>query len=85
MSPLETVLVILVSLWTLIFIIITVALIILILWFRSALNKINRILDQGENVARGIGSISSSSVGGMIGLLLQAIIDKTKKNRSKKR
>lgn len=84
MSPLETVLVVLVSLWTIIFIIITIALVVLIFWVKSMLNKVNRILDHGEDVARGIGAMSRSGLTGIGGLLVRAAGDRLKKNIRKK-
>lgn len=55
MTPLETALVILVSIWSIIFIIIAAALIIILSKVQSALNKINKILDTAENVTEGVG------------------------------
>lgn len=51
MSPLEIALIALVTIWSVIFIIIAIALVMLILTIRRGLNKANDILDKTEAVA----------------------------------
>lgn len=54
MTPLESALVVLVLIWSLIFIIIAFALIIILIQVRRGLEKINKILDNAENVAENV-------------------------------
>ncbi|MBI3485421.1 hypothetical protein HY025_00590 [Candidatus Daviesbacteria bacterium] len=55
MSPLETSLVILVSIWSIIFIIIAIALLIILKEVKKALDKVNSILDTTESITQGVG------------------------------
>lgn len=55
MEPLETALVILVSIWSLIFIMIAIAMIFLLREVKRALDKVNHILETTEEVAEGVG------------------------------
>lgn len=54
MAPLEAALVALIIIWSLIFIIVAVALIIILSKVQKALDKINHILDNAEDVAEGV-------------------------------
>lgn len=54
MSTLEIALVILVSIWSLIFLIIALALLILLRQLKKALDKINNILQTAEDVTEGV-------------------------------
>ena len=84
MSPLETALVVLVSLWTLIFVVVAIAMVVLLFGLKKALDKINNILSQGEQVAEGFGTISKIGASGIGALLLKMVGDKVRKNSSKK-
>lgn len=55
MTTLETSLVILVSVWSLIFIVIAVGLIIILYQVKKAIDKVNRILDTTESITQGVG------------------------------
>lgn len=59
MSPLEIALVILVSVWTFIFVIMAIALIILLRGLKQALDKVNHILETGENMVDGANAVAS--------------------------
>jgi hypothetical protein len=84
MTPLETALVALVIIWTLIFVVVAIAMVVLLLGLKRALDKINRILDQGEDMARGLGAVGKVTASGLSGLLMKAVGDKLRKNSSKK-
>jgi uncharacterized protein YoxC len=84
MAPLETALVTLVIIWTLIFVVVAIAMVILLVGLKRALDKINKILDQGEDMARGLGAVGKATAGGLAGLLVKAAGDRLK-NSSKKR
>lgn len=55
MSPLETALVVLISIWSIIFVLVGIFLIILLVSVKRALDKVNRILKTTENVTEGVG------------------------------
>lgn len=59
MSPLEIALVILVSVWTFIFVIMAIAIVVLLRGLKQALDKINHILETGENMVEGVGAAAS--------------------------
>ncbi len=84
MSALEIALVVLVSIWSLIFIIIAVAMLILLKELKKALDKINNILEDAENVtsgvsaaATGIGKLINNS--GSVGRVIKTITSRSKK------
>lgn len=52
MNPLEIILVILVSVWTLIFIVVAGAIVVVFLGVKRAVDKANKILEETEDVAR---------------------------------
>lgn len=54
MTPVDTALVILVSIWSFIFIIIAIGLIIVLYQVKKAIDKINRILANAEDVTEGV-------------------------------
>ncbi len=85
MSPLEIALVTLVVIWTLMFALLAVAMVVLLLGLKRALDKINNILSQGEEMAHGLGAIGKVTASGIGGLLLKAVGDRVRKNSSKKR
>lgn len=85
MGPLETALVVLVIIWTLIFVVVAVGMFILLLGLKRALDKINRILDQGEDVAKGIGAVGKAAAGGLAGLLIEKAGNRLKKRSSARR
>ena len=84
MTPLETALVALVIIWTLIFVVVAIAMVVLLLGLKRALDKINRILDQGEDMARGLGAVGKVTASGLSGLLMKAVGDRLGKGSSKK-
>lgn len=55
MSPLETALVVLISIWSIIFVVVGIFLIVLLISVKKALDKINKILKTTENVTEGVG------------------------------
>lgn len=55
MSPLETALVILISIWSIIFVVVGIFLIVLLISVKRALDKVNKILKTTENVTEGVG------------------------------
>lgn len=55
MALLEIALVILVSIWSIIFVIIAIALIIILSKVQKAIDKINHILETAEDVTEGVG------------------------------
>lgn len=61
MSPLEIALVVLVSIWSLLFIIIAAAMFILLKELKKALDKINNILEDAEHVASGVKVVASGA------------------------
>lgn len=63
MSPLELALVILISIWSLIFIIIAIALLVLLREVKQALDKINRILTSAEKFTEGVGGFRAAANG----------------------
>ena len=63
---------VLVSLWSLVFIIIAIALVLLLKGINRAMGKLNRILDQGEDMASGLGALSKVASAGVAGLLIKA-------------
>lgn len=65
MSPLEIALVVLVSIWSLLFIIIAAAMFILLKELKKALDKINNILEDAENVTSGV-SAAASGIGKLL-------------------
>lgn len=85
MSPLEIALVILVSIWSLIFLVMAIAMVILLIWLKKALDKVNRILEQGEEVANGIGAIGKVATTGAVGLLLREGVHQMKRVIVKKK
>lgn len=55
MSPLETALVVLISVWSIIFVVVGIFLIVLLISVKQALDKVNKILKTTENVTEGVG------------------------------
>ncbi len=51
MTPLETALVILISIWTIIFILVGIGMIVLFIQIRKAIDKVNQILQTTEDIA----------------------------------
>lgn len=68
MDPLEAALIILVLLWSLVFLIIGIFLIVVIKRITQALDKINRILQTAENVSEGIGIPLKAAASSLIGM-----------------
>ena len=56
MTPVEIALVVLVSIWSLIFIIVAVGLIIVLYQVKKAIDKINKILQTAEDMTEGVGT-----------------------------
>jgi len=83
MSPLETALVVLVIIWTIIFALLAVAMVVLLLGLKKALDKINNILTQGEDMARGLGAVGKVTAGGLAGLLVKTAAEKLKSSSRK--
>ncbi len=54
MTPVETALLILVSIWSLIFIVLAIGLIIILYQVKKAVDKVNRILANAEDVTEGV-------------------------------
>lgn len=52
MNPLEAILIILVSLWTLIFMVVAAAIVLVFLGVKRAVDKANKILEETEDVAK---------------------------------
>jgi SNF family Na+-dependent transporter len=52
MNPLEVLLVILVSIWTVIFIVVAAAIVVVFLGVKKAIDKANKILEETEDVAK---------------------------------
>ncbi len=69
MSPLETALVILIIIWSFIFIIIAVALIYLLKEFKIAVDKVNIILAKGEKAAKEVEITAKMTSLGVAGIL----------------
>jgi uncharacterized protein YoxC len=84
MTPLETALVVLVIIWTIIFALLAVAMVVLLLGLKKALDKINNILSQGEDMARGLGVVGKATAGGLAGILLKTAGDRLKSSGKKK-
>lgn len=55
MSLLESALVVLISIWSIIFVVVGIFLIVLLVSVKKALDKINKILKTTENVTEGVG------------------------------
>lgn len=79
MSPLEIALVVLVSIWSAIFLVIAIAVIIMVREIKKGLEKLNKILDQAENVAEGFGTVGKMAGAGLSGLLMKAGVEAFKK------
>ncbi|MBI2011350.1 hypothetical protein HYS91_01145 [Candidatus Daviesbacteria bacterium] len=85
MSALEIALVILISIWSLIFVIIAIALLVFLRQVKLALDRINKILENAEDVAEGVGAPLKMAAAGVAGLLsrfkipsLKRVIDHSK-------
>lgn len=70
MSSLEGALVILVSVWSIIFIVLGVAVFIILRQIKKALDKINHILSRAEEVTEGVGTVSKIATASMAKWLL---------------
>ncbi len=55
MTPVETALVTLISIWSIIFVVVGIFLIVLLISVKKALDKVNKILQTTENVTEGVG------------------------------
>lgn len=69
MSPLEIALIVLIAIWSIIFIIIAVALVIFILTIKKALNKASNILDKTEAVANKVDLPSKVVIASIVGFI----------------
>lgn len=56
MTPVEIALIILVSIWSFIFVIVAVGLIIILYQVKKAIDKVNKIIQTAENVTEGVGT-----------------------------
>jgi divalent metal cation (Fe/Co/Zn/Cd) transporter len=80
--------VILVTIWTIILIVFITAVIIFMVWAKRIINRINRLLDQGEDVAHGISTFGKAAASGIGAMFLNVAgnqIRKTVGKSSKKR
>ncbi len=89
MTPLETALVILISIWTIIFILVGVGMIILFFQIRRAVTKVNHILQTTEDIAERveipIRTISAGILGFVGKMSAQGITNFLKSKTSKRR
>ncbi len=69
MSLLEIALVTLVSIWTIIFVVIAAAVILVFFAIRRALNKANKILDETEDIAKRVDLPSKVVIASILGFL----------------
>lgn len=77
MTPLETALVILISIWSLIFVIIAIFLILMIIKVQKMVNKLNHIVETTENVADGVSAPLKMVAAGIANFMKNKV--KTKK------
>ncbi|MBI2022408.1 hypothetical protein HYS97_00970 [Candidatus Daviesbacteria bacterium] len=69
MGPLETALIILIAIWTIIFAMIAIAVLAVFLSIKKALNKANKILDQAEEKAGKIDFPSKIVIGSILAFM----------------
>lgn len=74
MSPLELALVLLVTIWSIIFVVIGVSLVLLLREVKKALDSINHILENAENITEDVGSSLKTAASGVAGLLANNLI-----------
>lgn len=79
MSGLEIALVILVSVWTLIFIILAVVMLLIFLAVKRTIDKFNRLLDQTERAAEEVQLPLKMAMAGVAGLMSKNAFDALKK------
>lgn len=78
MTILETALVVLVVIWSIIFIIIAVALVYLLKEFKTALDKVHIILERGERAAKEVETTARMTSLGVAGILAKSGTSKLK-------
>lgn len=83
MGALEIALVILVTIWTVIFIIIGVAVVIFLKGIKQALDRINHIIETADSMAEGVSGPIKAAAAGLAGIVGKAAINQIKK-RSKR-
>lgn len=82
MTTLEGALVFLILIWTLIFIIFGVALTIILVGLKKSIDKINRILDNAENLTHSLNTpakAAATAAGAAMGLLEKFLSNKSRK------
>lgn len=91
MAPLEIALVILVSIWTVIFIIIALSIFLIFLMVRKTINTINRIAQETEDVAKRVDIPSKIVMASILGFMaknsfgqIKDFVDKTFLNPKKR-
>ena len=80
MGALETVLVILILVWTIIFIIVGIAVVIFLKGIKSALDRINHILETADSVAEGVSIPVKAVAGALMGMAGKAAMKQIKKH-----
>lgn len=69
MNTLETALVILVSIWSIIFIIFGVSMVVIFLSLKKSIDKINNILSEAEDLTHGVSVTGKAVAGSILGFL----------------
>lgn len=84
MGALEIALVVLVGIWTVIFIIIGIAVVIFLKGIKQALDRINHNLDTADTVAEGVSMPIKAVAGALMGMVGKAAIKQIKKRTNSK-
>jgi hypothetical protein len=69
MTPVETALIVLVIIWSIIFIVFGAAMILIMWGVRKALDKVNNILDDAEKISSGVSLPIRAAASAILGLM----------------
>ncbi|OGE30913.1 hypothetical protein A2631_04495 [Candidatus Daviesbacteria bacterium RIFCSPHIGHO2_01_FULL_44_29] len=74
MTPIEIFLIIIITIWTLVFIAFGVALVFVLIQLKKALDKVNQMIETAEEVTQDVGNSLKNAASGMAGLVTRNIV-----------
>lgn len=74
MTPLEIFLIIIVTIWTAVFIVFGVALVFVLIQLKKALDKINQMIETAEEVTQDVGSSLKTAASGVTAIVTKNLI-----------